>query len=678
MKNSVIIGSSLTVLILIGLITGFVIFYVDLTPESILNIPSTCSIDTTGATSGVFGCPSDSSLCSIELELLCSNKVSDQQVVFRGSSQTGLPSSIAIDSNNDGSLEAYTRSASTISSNNFPNSVVTLPEPFQSNYVFVYNNAVYIYQNGKGYKYNNGGTISTQPTPRTGESCDGSSGFIRCSGDTNSYICSEQSTGSKIVEVTYAGSTSGTATKQTTLTGGQTIGWDGKINYIITKTQESECTNNVKASDNSYYACIQDIDGCGVMDYTQEYTCGSQLYNEQTGQCQEITTCTAQNGVILNRNDAVCLDQYTLERCTNPPTTTREYVQIQGDICEDGEIKSAYDVNVEVNKLIIAEGEYFEIDLTLSGTENNKNIPVTARIKNTAVSQSRLTGSSYFNAGQASFSLLAPSQGFYTIEIFMEHPNGDYTKEYQVQVTSGLSLNLYADSNVQFDNEPITVQLEAYKGGEKKRLSDYNIDATFNGRTVFPQSVEPVGKDLRFYFDLTGDGILRVRARGSDETGLTTDFTNYLEVSIKETGIEIQPDFKSGVCAGTIKNTFKTRDSTGNLIDTTSSVLIKEPTGGGIKAVTSNRISLGTYEFSYNYEQNGLYVIEVTVTADGLGTYELNDGLGQSVNILTGSTCGTGGTGGEEAGTNLLLYAIVGIFILGIGGFVYLLFFRKR
>ena len=197
--------------------------------------PAQCSISTDGiATGNTYLCPSDASSCSVTVKLDCNTVVGNQQVIFRGSSQTGLPSQIAVDFNGNGAIEStevYTRSTSysqCISpTSNSIRLITYLPEPFQTNYASIYisRNQLSICQGSTAYNYVQGGTLSTSNVPLAGESCDGSSGFIRCLGSTNIYQCTTSTTGSVIKAVTYSGNAAGSKTEIITLQPGQTIGW---------------------------------------------------------------------------------------------------------------------------------------------------------------------------------------------------------------------------------------------------------------------------------------------------------------------------------------------------------------------------------------------------------------------------------------------------------------------
>jgi hypothetical protein len=658
--------------------------------QETLLIPETCSINTIGKSIGSFACPSTASGCLANVEMECTTQVSDQRVIFRGASQTNFPSQVVVDANEDGALEVYTRGQSYITCTGTPSRASTLityfPEPYQSNYVFLYSGTLHVCDvpTGKAIKYVADGTLSTSVTPLDGESCDYTSGFIKCLGTADAYQCSQSVTGSITKLITYSGSVKKTFNTTITMKPSQTITWNGAsgstIYTVKQQTKTSACTYNKKATSTSYYACTLDTDGCGQLATVPTICPNNQLFDDGTHLCTAPTTCPMTNGTILNTNQKICKDKYTLYSCFNPPTFTITEVTKEGDICKNGVIGPAYTVTTTMNNLagdiVVAEtNSPLNINVAITGTTDNKRILVTASIVGKGISKSGYTGDTSLTAGKVLLELTTPSEGFYTLRITINHPDGTYIKDYELRVTSGLTLNLYADNPIQYDNAKIQVRLDAYKSGENKRLTDYQYEATFNGQRVNTSAVEPSGKNLILYFTLNGDGTLRIRAKGTDETGLTTDWTDYTEVTVKETTININTDFKTGICPGNVENRFTTTDSNNVLINTQNSVLVQEPLGGKMTVINPMKVSTGTYKFNYNFIEGGLYTIKVTSTSS-YGTYELGDGLGEPITILSGSACGGGG-GGDDPDTNWLMYIIFGV-IIGVIILVVVMMKRKK
>lgn len=665
---------------ILGIIGGIIYF---IPPSSQDVIPQTCQFQTTNSQYNSYSCPTTASGCSVKVTLQCDTKVTEPKVIARTDDSYYKTGWLAYDRGNG--LESWvydslvTRS---VSGTQFDipygrKAIFYTESPSQGEKLYVL--APEEGGSDKYYRYRQSSGADTSPTIKY--NCQNQE---YCFGTNNIYQCTQQVTGSVSRTVSYSGSQAGSKTDSFTLTKGQTISWNGKIDYTETTTMQSECTKNVKAtSPNTYYVCILNQYGCGKIDRTTEKSCGTQVFNELTGSCTPLTTCKASNNQVLNVGEATCINPLTLETCTSPSATENPKIvttkAVSPQICRDGVIADAYKVTINLNKQVLSTSDELNIDFSLSETSNNKNIDVTAQIlKGSSViaTKTQQTGDNFYNEGTTSFSFDAPAIGYYTLRITFNHQDGNYKKEYSIQVTDSLAVSLKADNPIQFDTNPIEVTLTAYKSGSLKDLKDYSLDATFNGQTVYVQTKEhPSLGTYLLKYNLKGDGILRIRAKGQDETGLWTDYTEYYEVTVKKSTILFTTNFVTDVCTGSHTNKFETKDSSGNYVDTTNIVIIQKPLGGSDTLTASG--SNGKYEFNYNFADGGLYIAKITSTNSQLGSSQLNNGGGQTINILAGGSCGNGGTGGN-GGTDWTMYLIVGIFVLAIIMFVYFVFIRKR
>lgn len=625
--KSIFIFVSLFVLLLVVA----AVFYIIESPQSIL--PSSCSIEEIGTTSGSFECGNEYSLCEVKLNFYCDTKVSEPLVVFRGSSQQSLPTEIAVDIDGDGDLEPFARGTSY--STCIKNNIITfLPEPYQTNYVYLYSTSLlsklYICTSDidRGYNYISGGTISTSPNPLAGEACDGSSGFIRCSGSDSFYQCSQDVTGDVKKTIVYSSNSAGTKTETLTLSPGDKIYWQGEIKYTNKKTIQSECTKNIAGSDpHTYYVCKMDSNGCGELSSTPN-ACVPVSY-------------------VFDEDQQKCVEPFT--------------------------------VNVDIENTVISKSGEFNIDFKLSDTTDNKNIDVKVEIlKNSQVysTKTQKTGGSVLNAGETSFTLPAPPIGFYKIRISFTNIQGSYEEDFDVQVVGGINVYMDAVSTVQFDNVPVEVMIKSDVSGVSKDLKDFEAKALFNGVSVTPSVVEhPSLGILKLKYDVSGDGILRVSARGQDENSYWTEFTNPIEITVKKSTIAFTTNFKTDVCAGSITQSFETKDSTGNYVDTSNIVTINKPLGGSDTPPVTGKD--GKYSFTYNYVDGGLYIIRIDSTSSELGNSQLNGGQGQQVSILVGQGCSSSIGGTTSGGSNALLYVILGVMVLVIGLVVFFVFKKK-
>lgn len=619
----------LSVVIILGIL-GTVIYF-GLIPQSIVQI-------------GDYECPQDFK-CSVTPILVCNQEQTDQRVILRTNSPNFNPTSfgsggvwISLDTNGDGALEGYVKTTkqsqcikdSQAVQNFFENRGIGV------DFIYKYNDKVFVCTSStKSYEFEKTQLSEDSIFPVEPYKSNQQEKY---EGDL--YACS------RVIKI------------------------DGESKETISHYSDSPTSSSGKRGNTYSLTEGQKITSEGTGIFKVEYD--SEYYEEP------ITTCTAENNEVLNIGESTCLDQWTAEKCLDPPQTQKEYAQ-EGQVCRDGKIEKAFEVDIDFERQVISTGEKFEIDFNLYDTPDNKNIDVTASImkgQQTMVSKTQKTGNTPFNAGKTHFSLDSPPIGYYTLKITFAEPDGGSTYEYDVQVTDSLSLVLRSNNPVQFDNKDVEVILESYKGGGFKSLSNYEMDAMFNGIKKYPSIVETGGVGiLKFNFDLSGDGILRVRARGSDETGLWTQWTNYYEVNVKEATILFDTDFLSNKCTGTYTNSFSTKDSSGSLVDTNNIVKIERPLGGQIDTPSLTG-SGGNYQFTYNFDQQGLYVVKITSSDELLGTSQLNGGSGQTITILGGGNCGGGGD--VTGGINWTMWVIIGGLVLAIGVFIFIIFFRRK
>jgi hypothetical protein len=625
-KTGVLIISIVMILILSMIIGGIFYFF---------NAPIESAV-----ASGEFTCPAGNT-CTVTPILDCTNPSGSEPVVLARTDDTDYSNGWLVYRYN-GELISYTTNGGNLYGHTFQwftsKQNITLPsQPYNRN-AFIENDGsiIYIVEKIATYNYpayymytrNYGGNTNSHPL----SSCVV---LEICSGTTNKYSCSKEikidgnSKGFLTWEKEIPTPDTGIFGTEYSLTGGQKISFNGRISYTISTVQ--------------------------------------------------LTTCISSNGTVLNIGQKICRDNYALENCDNvnnkPTLTTTEIIPPQ--ICRNGGIVDAYHVETTLSKLVLSKSDTLSIDFALKDTPTNKNIDITATIlKNNQFVTSKIqkTGNTYLNAGKTSFTFSDLPIGYYTLRISFSHPDGDYQKEYNIQVTEDLAVVLTTADQIQFDSKDIEVNLNSFKSGQAKDLSNFDLEASFNGNKVYTYTTEhPSLGILKFKFPLKGDGTLRVRVRGNDETGLWTDWTDYFEITVKKASIIITSDFQTDKCIGSLTQNFETKDSLSNFVETQNQVTIDKPLGGTDTASVSG--SNGKYSFTYNYVNGGIYTIRITSTNAKLGSSQLNSGQGQIVNILTGTSCEDGGCEGIGCYTN---YLIVGAVIIAISFFVYFVFIRKK
>lgn len=628
----IILGVVLTVLVLAGIGVG-IYFAVGISaPQSVLPTDSVL-------------CP-DGKSCTATAILKCTNTQPNTQVILRTNSPTwnaedfdNTGTMVALDDNGDGSLSGFVRSSTTStclkdssSSNNLFKSL-----NIGIDFIYVYNHELYICtSSSKAYQY--------APTTLIPASLSHVEGWNeKFSG--NLYSCS------------------------------RTVKIDSQIKETITWGGSTPTPSSGKRGS------------------TYSLMAGQRLTTEGTGTSEidfivgdiPITTCTTSSGSKINIGDKVCIDKYTKEECVaqlnaNPKIAQTLANAQNHEICRGGEIVPAYTVVTDIEKSVISSEEQWKINFELKDTPTNKDISVVAKIlkgNQQMDIKTQGTGDSYPDVGKTTFVFDAQPVGNYILRISFTHPDGNYvSQDYPLKVSEGVLIEVKADNPVQFDSQPIQFYILASQSGSPKALDGYpELDVKYNGikLTSWIKSIPTLGKYLYQISNLKGDGDLVIKARGYSG-GLQTEWTDDYTVKVKTSTILFSSVvFPTDVCTGSYEGTFETKDSNGNYLQTSNSVTIIKPAGGS-DVVSATEVEKGKYKFSYNYASAGIYTIKVTSTSQTIGSSQLNNGNGQSVNMLGGATCGDGGGGG----TNWTMYLIIGGFIVGIIVFIWLVFFRKK
>jgi len=709
--TSKLLAIIITLMLLIGLGIGFYFVIKNASPQTV--IPSQCSLITNGQGSGSFKCPVDAS-CLATVSLACTtSSTNNPMVIFRTNarqlSDYGIKSGstwIAIKGVVSGSssstifvptseLHVYCSATDT----NYGSVVASKTVQPPAGKIWTYNTIIYP-QGGYLYVYfaNVQTSNGLQPSYRAYSLCDNTATLTEAvkkearqstpidfyklakqevyDGELEWFSCSQSVTGSKTKLISYSESVAGSTKETFALNSNEVINWVGPITYTINKYKQSECTQNIKATSNSYYECLIDSNGCGIKDTTAK-SCGAYLFNEATGECQAPTTCITSKGQTLQKGEAICTDSFTLEKCsTSTPPTISKQIANSGQVCRDGIIGDAYSVTTTLNKQVLSTSDNLQVEFASNLPSKDVTATIYKQGSSTVIqTKTQQTSDSVFNSGKTTFNFDTLSVGYYTVKISFSDTYGNYQKSYDIQVTEELTVLLDAKSLTQFDNTPIEVILKSYRSGSLKDLTNKQIEATFNGQTVYPGTTEhPSLGILNFYYDIKGDGNLRIRAKGSDEAGMWTDWTEYFQIEVKKSTILISTDFVTDVCTGSQTNNFNTKDSQGNDVNTNNIVTINKPLGGTDTATVSGKD--GKYSFTYNFVNGGLYIVRITSSNADLGSSQLNSGQGQTINILTGASCEGGGGDNPTIPWGTIL--IIGVLILGAVLFIYFVLIKKK
>ena len=387
------------------------------------NFPSQQTIDASS-----YSCP-DNKMCTVTPILTCSVASYEPRVILRTNSPNWNEESfksdgvwIALDTDNDGSLEGYVKSSS---ASNCLKSRSGITNFFKDknigiDFIYEYNNNIYICTSDtRSYKFNPTSLAETSLSQVEPYSINNQEKY---SGDQSIYSCSRDILidNSKIGTISWNKDVStgsqGYKGNQYSLQSGQTI----KFSTV----------------------------GLGGMKFDIEV-------NEIP-----ITTCTVETDsgtVELSKNDKVCKDLNTLVTCILPGTS-EEYRDPEETVarCVNGKWQNAYNVDLSILNSVISVGEKFEISFDLDDDiylEANKE--VFAYLYDGSNLES--DDSSFTNSrGKVDLELTPDSTGFKEIRIFMAHPEGDYQPEpISVRVTEGMTVTTFRTQSPQYDNEKI-------------------------------------------------------------------------------------------------------------------------------------------------------------------------------------------------------------------------------
>lgn len=644
MANKVVTGAIISFLFLLSISAIFgIIYFIPSSSQSGI-IPSSCVVESQDFSFNNFNCPDDASLCEATVTLDCSTKVSEDKVVFRGSTQQALPQQIAVDTNGDGALESYTRSSGFSSGCGSP--IVFLPDPYQQNYVCKFNNEIRIWKadENRAYSYASGGSISTQNSPISGESCSGAGGFIKCAGNTQAYVCSEplrNELGQVIKEITYTGSQAGSTTESVILGAGEGIRWLNRIDYEVSEIQQSQCTKDIRGDDpDEYFQCTINNNGCGVLSNQISFCEDGLVFKESTGECG-----------------------------------------------------TAYNLELSSNKRVYATGERITGKIDLSDSDKVSFIQTRISLVDVLGNEKDFTTVSTNSRGEASFSLDGQTlTGDYLIIAEPEHPDGNVPVEITVTISQPINLRLAPfPDRIQYNSEPITVKaFVTDSDGNAEDASSWDFSGTKCGSRDLSRDVEiqrlgrtSQGTEYLLRAETSNTCQFTFKAIAVDDSGFRSQ-ADAVNIEVRSAEVLIKPDLSSvqDKDAGRRTVSFTTLDPNLQLLDTINNVKITDSDGcvSGEFCITDNKVlpevivtgDDGSYSFTYTFK-DGLSTIQITSSSSEIQstTQEF------IVNLFpTGSQDPIGG--GTDNGIPLGLIFTSGILLVGVVIFIVILTRGRR
>ncbi len=458
------------------------------------------------------------------------------------------------------------------------------------------------------------------------------------SGNINQYDCAKDvfKNNVKIDTITYVNSkpTNSYAPRTYSFIGGDIFRWSGQSYWETTKLSSNTCDSDIGELNAGVVLC----------DDNKLYRCSAPLFGGNA--VLETIDCSVQE-LVCSETTNSCEEPYTVEVKINGVVVDGKIIQVLAGV--DIPIMFSLDEpNPQRRNVIVSLLKGNEILYAISDDSSKA-------VKNIVIQ--------------------APSQtGYFDLIISMAHPEGNYERITTIQSITPVESSVSSPNPIQFDNQAIVTKMNTYQSGVKVPVFDYQWDATFRNQQINPTTTRNPSRGLyEAYFQLNGEGTLRVRAKAQyEQNGAWGDWSNYYEVQVKEASINILPNFKTDIVAGTYTFEFETKDTTGKLVSTSNSIMLESQEGQS--SLFAREIGTGKYNFDVNFPTGGLYYIKITSTSTSLGSSQLNNGLGVPINIFSIGSDPIGSSGG----INWLMWTLFAVFFIGIVLIVYAIVKKKK
>ena len=387
-------------------------------------------------------------------------------------------------------------------------------------------------------------------------------------------------------------------------------------------------------------------------------------------------TCTLNDGTIIQVGERKCVGNELVycENINGLIRTTEIDCTLSGKVCNQQTISCQAPLGVAIT----LNGRSYDESENIPA-EMGSVIELTVRI-NEPVANRREVIVGIEGGNQLSdisteqirnFQLTVPqSFGYKQLIISVFHESGTITNTYTLNVQQQLDVTVTSDNPVQYDSQQISVRALGRKIETYVNVNDWRFESEYNNVQISPSKLSRISTGIiEARYNLVGDGVLMVRSQmQSVKNGAWSDWSDWYRIDVKKSTVILSTDFINDEAIDTYKLSFQTKDSSGSLIDTANTVTIVRPDGTK-ETISTNTESLGTYSLTYPFYTAGLYTVKITSTHASLGSTQLNNGQGTTINIL-------GGGGGDD--TNWTLYGFIGVMVIGIIAVIYFFLRRKK
>ena len=433
-SNTITLVGISTIIVLVLLAGG--IYFLGLSSDTQSVIPASCSLQNTGSKFGSYQCPESASFCDVDVTLDCLQPTFEPNVVLRVSEQSSFPNQLAVDSDGDGDLEPWRKTTSS-ASQALCSQKTRIENGFFNSFIILHNGDVHVCTGTDIIRYIQiSASIPIQNSPLEPYA---STTREKYAGTQNIYQCSQKIAGDKTYTVSYSDDEPGSQRKSITLAGGDAILWDGLISYSESINKQSQCTLSIPGnSPDTYFACILDVNSCGILSTTETF-------------CEE--------GLIFKESEQACGVPYTLD--------------------------------VTVDKQIFGVSDPITGDVALSNTDQKAFIEISLTLEDVLGKGKSFQTVSTNSRGKASFSLSPqPLVGDYKLVVSADHPDGSLPQEKFISIAQPISVRLAGD-NIQFNSNAIVVSAFVTDNqGNPKQASSWDLSGSVCGTKDLSQDIQ--------------------------------------------------------------------------------------------------------------------------------------------------------------------------------------------
>ena len=658
-------------------------------------------------TSNSYVCPENYG-CSAQAVFECVTTTGEQPIVIARTDDFDYSSGWIAYDNGFGGLNSYAYSTS-LSDENIQGERTLIILPLGAEGFFAFDergcqdqNCLYVIREpGKFYRYNPGGTGDINPEPQS--DCQNKE---LCSGTTQRYNCvgKDVTLNGEIVQTLSWNSNEPTPEggfkgQEIFLAGGDVLEYNGVIEVLTEEKQEvrlTTCiTSNGKEIDVGDSICTSDtsLEICVAGELGEnpspepENAIGRKICIESSPGNAEIKCSTSE---CLFDGIGRALDDKSGYYTCDMDEQGCFFINFNNIVsCENGELfdevelkcKPPYGFSFTLDNTNLGTEDFVVGNVVISAEERDQ-ILIEVKILD-ADDRSEIRSNSFLTIqGTRLFTFNPLPIGNYIVQGTSKHPLGEQTKEVTIKVTSQISTSLSFPVGVdftQFSNNPIVVRATARDGSQLADVARWDVNAFINDRPIAKDKILidlVQGKsqvDIKTTVNEAGE--LRYEIVAVTPSGFRTELET-VRITVKKSNIIIPVDISSANNqeTGTYTISFQTLNNDNQLVNTDGSnevtITLPNTCKSGEFCTQKNKVIInptvqgtnGIYSFLWTFEDAGLYVVEVSSSAEG---FDVSKSTPTSVNIRADATTDAG-----QTNTIWIVAGVLGLVVLFIIGFI--------